>query len=256
MHILSLLNENVQDQHAIERASTGIVQWLNTKHPTELFGQYSLKNVPNGTLGKLRPALMGCDLEVQFSPNGTYGGRYWPSMEILTINLPSDPTTMTADGWKEVHSTLVHEIRHRIDHYLSNKGRQRKSNTAWMDGNKPYLELQHEINARFAQTMAHLNRAFANKPDMTLPEYIKRFEGIAAEYRLIDIFNDPENKSEFYKLAKTLKGSTEIFGRDTPGLYNTPRAAESNLVSGPVNNPVYRQLLKRVVKQYENSTSK
>lgn len=252
MKLADILMEQPQHQEQLEVVASRIVQWLQTV-PQENFPM-SVKGaqLPKGVLGAGYARLRNMTWTFALS-NEHRDGAYWPAGDELSVYLQSMGGRVK---WEDVTSTIVHELRHKFDSSIS-----KKPGAMWgskfMDNRPgvPYIEQKHEINARYAQTIAATNAKFNETPDMTMLQYIQTFEKFAAKNRLIDIFKTEVDStgSDFMGFATTGQGEEKVFGRESPGLlamlYDN-KSGKSRL-QGPIDNPQYKALIKRAAKNYQ-----
>lgn len=249
MKLADILMEQPQHQDQLEQVASRMVQWLQSLPADNFPFRVQGKDLPKGILGSSHARLRNMSWQFKVS-DGNLDGEYWPLGDELTVSLQRVHDHV---NWTNVESTIVHELRHKFDSSLSRKPKQMYG-TKFVDRrNVPYLEKKHEINARYAQVIAVANAAFAANPQMTMLQYIQTFEKAAAKERLIDIFMAGDGEgNDFQAMSKSNKGSEEIFGRATPGLYNMiyGSSADKSRLQGPIENPQYRALITRAAKNY------
>lgn len=267
MKITDLLLEAPADEMAMQQLSRAVLAYIedclaNGKTREGRNGNVVVPEVrlgtvlPKGSWGHLYNVFAQTELVAifGFSRNGENPfpnhGEYFPGMNALTIYGGIDHD-MTLYDKERIQSTIIHELRHRLDDSRSKGGafRSKKERV-------PYLEQPSEIGARFTQAIADiigpLKDSFDAGSVMSAQDFVKLFEQAATKYDLMSVFKyDPESVTQlFVDFAKN-----GIFGRSMPidSLHSVVKSmkpsAEGQPV-GPMNDKAYRRLIGRVVLVY------
>jgi hypothetical protein len=127
-------------------------------------------NIPSIESPDVQQALRDLKIVLRYEPhksNDLDMGGYAPKSHAIILNVPDIKT------WSQhknrsfddvVQQTLVHEIQHAVDKTKSDgKALKRNANTASASSDfSGYLNLPHEINARFSEALLDISRVVAN----------------------------------------------------------------------------------------------
>lgn len=273
MRITDLLVEAPQDELALQQLSRAVLAYIEECLATGKTREGRGGNiaVPEVRLGRVLPkgswdhlynVFAQTELVAIFavsehgkSPFPNHG-EYYPGMNALTVYGTIGHDNQMHDK-KAILSTIVHELRHRLDDSRSKGGAYRSKKER-----VPYLEQPSEIGARFTQAIADiigpLKDSFDSGSVMSAHDFVKLFEQAATKYDLMSVFKyDPDSVTElFVDFAKN-----GIFGRAMPvdSLHSVVKSmkpsAEGQPV-GPMDDKAYRRLISRVVLIYHAALKK
>lgn len=235
------LHENARDQSALEQVAKAIMYHMD-RHPDNekpIF-HFPLSDIRG--LSHLYPRLRSIELVVWNSTATTTHGVFSRGLKEIRINTGG----RTKD---QIESTLIHELRHALDSSYS-KGK-------YMDKSQDYMKSQHEINARFSETMRELNLAFhqsirSGEP-MSVTEYMSEFERLAIKHQLVSVFADPSQSEAAEWLSRMGDdGKIDVYGIRTDALTIIQHfTGQSRLSSAITDKKRWNRLLVRVYKSYE-----
>lgn len=230
------LHENSRDQSALEQVAKAIMYHMD-RHPDNekpIF-HFPLSDIRG--LSHLYPRLRSIELVVWNSPATTTHGVFSRGLKEIRINTGG----RTKD---QIESTLIHELRHALDNSYS------KGN--YMDKSQDYMKSQHEINARFSETMRELNQSFhqsiRNGQLMSITEYLSEFERLAIKHQLLSVFADPSQSEAAEWLSRMGDdGKIDVYGNRTDALMIIQHfTGQSRLSSAITDKKRYNRLLTRV----------
>jgi hypothetical protein len=162
MRINDLLFETAHDEHNIQAIARAIVTWLD-ENTDELTGDNQTLGTITMLTGVEDPLLGDIKIAIEHQrPNAR--GAWRPSSNSISVVFEHFFEQYGEEVYvkeeTKLYSVLVHELRHALDHNLSNgKYRHNKGN----DGE--YLQRPKEINARFSQSLIDIKQAVADGTD-------------------------------------------------------------------------------------------
>ena len=270
MNIIALL-EAPKDELALQRLADAIMAYIEKRlaaGETEVSSKgYTV--VPDAKLGKILPKGSWSDLYTVFAHTDLMAvfatnpytnnspfenhGEYYDGLNALTIYGVVNDSGKMYDR-DDIVSTIVHELRHRLDDSRSKSKVFRNSKE-----NTEYWAKPSEIGARFSQAVSAilgpLKDSFDSGNTMTASEFVKEFEQVAVKYRLMDVFkHDAGSATEmFLNFAKN-----GIFGRATAldvvhKVVQGMGAVADGQPVGPMDDKSYRRLISRVVLVYNTA---
>ena len=253
MNVLQLL-ESPKDEIQLQQIAAAVINHVNQKlidGHGDNHVDLKLKDLPKGTLGHLYTRLRSTDVAILFRSNSYEGGTFSEFFGSITVNAPvrfdGDRGHYVMVNAEAATSTLIHELRHKLDHSLRGKKR--------FNDREEYLLQPHEINARFSQVQADLVRELKGSAEggnvMTLREFIHRFEQLSVKYNLMQVFARDDqviaNFAEFIdKGAFGMKLPHDKVKSMTNALNN--RSDEADI--GAFSDPRYRGLIRRLSSLY------
>lgn len=245
MKIRELLLETPKDQLGLEHLADSIMKFVEQKgHKFYEMGfvAFSLKDLPKGSMQFLYTRLRNIDIVFFLNERSHATGVYrsfGKQIEIYGVEYHNG----SIYNKPKIMSTLIHELRHSLDHSLAGNDGFRSANKG------EYLLKQTEINARFSSTLSKLNNDFSRNPDMSFDEYMKRFEFYAGRDDLIDIFDTLGDREieEYVKVAVNGIFGRQLSSNDAvivfPSMFKRP-------YMGVFSDKRYRRLVSRVYKMY------
>lgn len=270
MNIIALL-EAPKDEFALQQLGKAIMAYIedclangkteqskngHTVIPRTVLG----KVLPKGSWGDLYTVFAKTDLMAIFAVNPYTNtspfpkrGEYYGGLNGLSIYGVIDDRGQMYDK-DEILSTIIHELRHRLDDSRSKKKAftNKKERVA-------YWSQPSEIGARFSQAIADIIGPLKDSFDagnvMSAAEFVKLFEQVAVKYKLMDVFKHDAGSATdiFLNFAKN-----GIFGRSMPvdALHNVVQgmgAIADGQPVGPMDDKSYRRLISRVVLVYNTA---
>lgn len=267
MNIVALL-EAPKDEFALQQLGKAIMAYIedclangkteqsrngHTVIPRTVLG----KVIPRGSWGSLYTVFAKTDLMAIFAVNPYTNtspfpnhGEYYGGLNGLSIYGVIDDRGQMYDK-DEILSTIIHELRHRLDDSRSKKKAftNKKERVA-------YWSQPSEIGARFSQAIADIIGPLKDSFDagnvMSAAEFVKLFEQVAVKHKLMDVFKyNPESATDvFLNFAKN-----GIFGRKMPvsslhAVVQGMDLAKADQPVGPMDDKAYRRLISRVVLVY------
>ena len=271
MRIQQLL-ESPKDELSIQRVAQAVLDFIKksvqdgnietSPNGTRFIAPVKLKSfIPKGSWGHLYTVFAHTDVFVHFinnqysaSQTGRNGvhGRYFGGLNGLNLYVDIRDNTLVDE--KDVLSTIVHELRHRVDDARS-KG---KAFSNKREREKPYLEQPSEINARFSEAVAatvrRMREAWDAGAPMTVQQFIGAFEEVAEKHNLMSVFKrggENDKTNEFIHFF-----TNGIFGRQTPpdtirNMVQSMHNMSSDQPVGPTGDKQYRRLLSRLSLIYQ-----
>jgi hypothetical protein len=254
MRLKEILLENPRDQLGLEKVADSILSYAISRIDDLYHGGYvtlTLKDhLPKGSLTHLYLRLRNTDVILHSAEKRSIKGSFSPAFnQIEVYGVSVDPRDKTISNLRSIKSTLVHELRHKLDSSLAGK---EGFNSATKGD---YLMRQTEINARLSSVMMKLNSDFNKNPNMTFDEYFTRFEFYASRDNLVDVFmttSDTET-DQIVKLA--MNG---LFGRQITSddyLFIRPEWSKKKH-TGVFSDKKFRRLVGRIYKMYEYLVSR
>lgn len=262
MNILNLLTEAPKDELALQQVSRAIADYIigrveqgdfSTRNDVSYL-LFKLSDLPKGSASHLSTAMRHTDVFVKLvSPRSEhqFDGAYHVglnSMELTVMARLNDDGTYSITDKQALYSTIVHELRHRLD--------DARSGRKAFNYNEEYIKRPHEINARFSQAVAdmvaELKRSFDSGKVLSSHEFVALFEKYADQYDLMKVFQyNPDSVTDYF-VQFMEKG---IFGRKMD-MDNTRKIAATMAPSGtsqhvgPMGDKAYRRLISRLVLIY------
>jgi len=270
MKVIELLYETAKDEHRLQLIAKHLMRTVRKEVEKEKKSrEQDIKRglrpePPRVELGFLKDLIPTKALSDQFGRLGrlkidvNFGreakeveGFFDTERKSIELNYPTNAKNMM----DAIESTLVHELRHALDHSLSHgwalwsspKDKKTTQDTTHPlnkrdeivgGGDYEYLASPHEINARFSQVQRDITNLIKSK--------IRNNESMDIKAFMKELYTLLHNRDlgEVYPTKDEKENALRQSGRQIAGF-------PSGIPSKPLDNKDYRQLLKRAIKYFD-----